>query len=126
MAQIITLMKTRDKTREHAMELALQHKNAQQIADLLEEQGLGGILDRFEIESIFVESESVRRMLPERPSKILPRIIGLIAVIIGIAGIWIGVGNSFSSNYSLAGYGIAAVILGIILIFKPYSAKSEI
>jgi uncharacterized protein YjeT (DUF2065 family) len=119
-------MKTRDKTREHAMELALQHKNSQQIADLLEEQGLGGILDRFEIESIVVESESVRRMLPERPSKILPRIIGLIAVIIGIAGIWIGVGNSFSSNYSLAGYGIVAVILGIILIFKPYSAKSEI
>jgi hypothetical protein len=119
-------MKSLNKTREHAMDFALQHKDARQIADLLEEQGLGGMLDQFELESIVIESESVRRMLPERLGRALPRIIGLIAVALGIAGLWIGVGNSFSSDYSLSGYGIAAVILGIILIFKPFSAKSEL
>ena len=108
------------------MELALMHGNANLIARSLENEGLGHLLERFELDSLVAETESIRRMLPERPRKTLPRVIGLVAIIMGVAGMWIGTGGASVRRYSPGGYGIVAVILGVILILNPSSAKTDI
>jgi hypothetical protein len=118
-------MKTRDEARERAMELAIEHGCANLIIESLKAEGFDGLLDRYEVEAILVEADSIRQMLPDRPSKILPRMIGLVAVIMGVAGMCITMGQS-SGRHTPSGYGIAAVILGLILIIKPTSAKTDI
>ena len=119
-------MKTRDEARERAIELAIKHGSIIPVASTLDSEGLGGLLERFELESIIVEADSIRRLLPERPRKTLPRIIGLVAVTIGSAGMWIGTGAASVGRHSPGGYGILAVILGVILIVKPSSANTDI
>jgi uncharacterized protein YjeT (DUF2065 family) len=116
----------RNEARELAMEFALKHENATRIACLLKDRGLVGLLDLFELESIVIEAESIQQILPERPRITLTRMIGLIAVAIGVAGIWLVKGDLSLSRDSPIGYGIAAVILGIILILKPSSAKTNV
>lgn len=108
------------------MELALMHGNAKLIVRSLENEGLGHLLEGFELDSIVAEAESIRRMLPERPRKTLPRVIGMVAIIMGLAGMWIGMGGPSVRRYSPGSYGIAAVILGVILILKPSWAKTDI
>ncbi len=108
------------------MEFVLKHKNANRIACLLKDRGLDGLLDSFELESIVIEAKSIQQILPERPKSKLTRMIGLIAVALGVAGIWLVKGERSLSRDSPIGYGIAAVILGIILILKPSSAKTDV
>jgi hypothetical protein len=120
------IMKTRDEAKERAKELALKTGNTAAIRKKLEEEGLGGLLDRYEIDAIVTEADYIRRMLPERPKKVLPRIVGVIAVALGVAAMWIGSNGPHVRRYSPNGYGLAAVILGIILIVKPGAAKSDV
>lgn len=108
------------------MELALEHGNTNRIARTLKNEGFGHLLERFELDSIVAEAESIRRLLPERPRKALPRFVGLVAIIMGVAGIWIGIEGASVSHRSPGGYGIVAVILGLILVLKPSSAKTDI
>ena len=42
-------------------------------------------MEQFELKAIVAESDCLRRMLPERPTKVLPRMMGLMAVIMGVA-----------------------------------------
>jgi uncharacterized protein YjeT (DUF2065 family) len=119
-------MKTRDEARERAKELALKTSNVGTIRKKLEEEGLGQLIDRYELDSIVAEAAYVRRMLPEGPRKVLPRIVGTIAVALGVAAMWIGSNGPSVRRYSPNGYGLAAVILGIILIVKPSAAKTDV
>lgn len=119
-------MKTRDEARERAKELALKTGDVGAIRKKLEEEGLGGLIDRYELDAIVVEAAYIRRMLPERPRKTLPRIVGTIAVTFGVAAMWIGSNGPSVRRYSPGGYGLAAVILGIILIVKPSAAKTDL
>ena len=119
-------MKTRDETRERAKELALKTGNAGAIRKKLENEGLGGLIDRYELDSIIAEAAYLRRMLPERPRKVLPRIVGIIAVILGVAAMWIGRNGPSVRRYSPGGYGLAALILGTILIVRPSAAKTDL
>jgi hypothetical protein len=119
-------MKTKDEVKERAMDLALKYGNTSQIARILESQGFGSLLDQFELEAIVMEAKAIRGMLPDRKRKTLPWITGLIAVIMGVYGMWIGMGGSSVRYYALGEYGIAAVILGFIFILWPSSAKTNI
>ena len=114
------------EARERAKELAIESGNVAAIRKKLEDEGLGGLVDQFELESIVAESDYIRRMLPERPKKTLPRVIGFIAVIMGVAAMYIGAGGLSVRRYSPSGYGLAAVIIGIILIVKPSTAKTDL
>ena len=116
----------RDEARKRAKELALKTSNAEAIRKKLEDEGLGGIIDRYELDAIMAEAAYIRRMLPERPRKVLPRIVGTIAVVLGVAAMWIGRNGPSVRRYSPGGYGLAAVILGTILIVKPSAAKTDL
>src|SRR6478609_7540691 len=116
-------MKTRIEAIERAKEFAFQHGSVSVVARCLEEEGFGGLLDRSDIEAIVTETEFIRGMLPESPNKLMPRIIGVIAVIMGVAAMSLG-GMPSARGYSPAGYGLPALILGIILIVKPSAGKA--
>jgi hypothetical protein len=90
-------MNTRLEAREKAIDLALEGARAGRFAQLLEAQGLGGLLHQSELESIVVQAQSAKQMLPHKTTKTLPRAVGMMAV-----------------------------ILGAILILKPSSAKTEL
>jgi hypothetical protein len=114
------------KAIERAKELAIAGGNVVAVRKKLESEGLGGIVEQFELEAIMAEADYIRRMLPERPKKTLPRVIGFIAVILGVAAIYIGRDGFSVRRYSPTRYGIAAVIVGLILIVKPSAAKTDI
>jgi hypothetical protein len=117
--------KTRTQAREVVIELALEDLSKVKIERSLQELELDGLLDPSELESIVLEVQAARRVIPHRPGTVLPRCIGLIAVIMGGAGIWIGAAGPSLSRFNPAGCGIIATMMGAILIFKPSSGKSE-
>ena len=114
------------EAKERAKELAVEGCNVPTISKRLGDKGLGGLVDQFELEAIVTESEFVRSFLHERPKRILPRVTGLIAVMMGAVAIYIGLGGTSLGRYSPSGSGILAIILGVILIIKPSAAKEDI
>ena len=114
------------EAKERAKELAIESGNVTAIRKKLEDEGFGGLIEQSELEAIVTESDYIRRMLPERPKKTLPRLIGLMAVIMGVAAMYIGASGPSVRRYSPGGYGLAAIILGVILIIKPSAAKTDL
>lgn len=120
-------MSTREVARDRAMELAMKYEEMEQLVSALEAEGLGGLLDESELEQIFVEGVMVRRMLPPKTKKTLPRVIGVITILMGIAAVYIGSDGSLGrGRQSPRGYGYLAIILGVVLIVKPGLGKSDI
>jgi hypothetical protein len=107
-------MPSREEVREVIDEMAMKGLSAAAIGKELKKKSMDGVIDRFEIEQ--------QSLLPRRPSKTLPRIVGAVALLAGIAAIAIGSSGaeiSVGRRYSPARYGIVAVVLGLILIVKP-------
>lgn len=122
---MIEQTKTRAQARDVVIGLALEGLSTAKIEKSLQEQDLDGLLSPSELESIALEVEAARRVTPHRPGTILPRCIGLIAVVLGSAGIWIGTAGSSLSRFNPAACGIIVTVLGAILIFKPSAGNSE-
>ena len=108
------------------MELSFRCGSVRKVSRLLEDEGLGGLLAQSELESIMIEAKAIQSLIPERPRNTLPRMVGTIAMMMGVAGIWIEMGAIHFTRSSPGGYGVAAVILGVILVLKPSSAKTEL
>lgn len=117
-------MPNRIEAIDAAKDLALEGLSAAMIRTKLEERGFGGLLEQEEIESIITEIVAVRNLVPQRPSRIWPRVVGVIAILMGLGGI--ALGGSQSARYSPNGYGLWAVILGIVLVIKPGWSNEDI
>lgn len=113
------------EARERAKDLAIEGCSVAAIRKKLEDEGLGELVDQFELEAIVTKSDYVRSMLPERPKKTLPRVIGFIAVITGVAAMYIGAGGSSGGRSSPRGLGLLSIIIGIVLIVKPSIGKED-
>ena len=72
------------------------------------------------------EAAYIRRLLPERPGTTLPRIVGSIAVVLGVGALWVAASGPTMRRHSPGGYGLMAVILGVILIVKPSAGKMDL
>ena len=114
------------EARERAKEIAIEGSDVPAIGKRLDVEGLGGLVGQFELEAIATESEFIRSLLPARPKKTIPRVIGFMAVIMGAVAIYIGSGGSSLKRGSLSGCGIVTVVLGVILIVKPSAAKEDL
>ncbi len=112
--------------RERAKEIAIEGSDVSAIGKRLGDEGLGGLVGHFELEAIATESEFIRGLLPARPKKTIPRVIGFMAVIVGAVAIYIGSGGLSLRRCSLSGCGIVTVILGVILIVKPSAAQEDL
>ncbi len=109
------------------MELAMKYDEMDQLVSALEAEELGQLLEESELEQIFMEAVMVRRMLPKKTKKTLPRVIGVIAILMGIAAVYIGSDGSLGrGRQSPRGYGYLAIILGVVLIVKPGLGRSDV
>lgn len=113
--------------RSHAIEtvkdLAIQGRSFQRIERELGKLGLSGILRDDEIESILSQAEVARELIPPHPSRRWPRVVGALAILLGMIALPLGGGIG---RYSPAGYGCLAIILGLVLILKPGWSDTEL
>lgn len=113
--------------REAATECALKGMDAEQIIQSLDQQGLGGRLSQVEVECLVIEARTAMNVMPRRPGRLLPRVIGCCAIILGAAALWLGSGGPrMPHRYSPSGYGLYALVLGIILVIKPASSRDDL
>lgn len=101
---------------EKARELAFKGWHPLKIGKALDKKGLGGLLHLVEIEALAREAGMARSLALRRPSRWLPRTVGMIAILLGIGAVSLGGGMG---RHSPAGYGILAVIFGLVLVIKP-------
>jgi len=87
-------------------ELAYADRTDRQIRVALQRSGLGEVLRDHEFSTLVLRGRAARKAVPRPRSNVLPRIIGVLAVLLG--GFWI---------HSTTGK--VALILGLILIIKP-------
>lgn len=101
-------------------DLAMEGLSAADIQKTLEARGMAGHPGQSEIEAIVTEVRAGMNLVPQRPSRILARMIGVIAIVMGIVGLMIGTLDQFHVyRYSPGGYGLLTVILGAILVIRP-------
>ena len=107
--------------KDAVQDLAMDGLTAEDIQKTLEERGTGCHLAQTEIEGIVTEVRAGLNLVPPRPSWILARVVGVIAILMGMVGLAIGTLDQFHvySRYSPGGYGLLAFILGAILVIKP-------
>ena len=112
--------------RTHAIEtvkdLAIQGRSFRRIERELGKLGLSGILRDDEIESIVSQAEVARGLMPPRPSRKWPRMLGAISILLGMIALPLGGGIG---RYSPAGYGCLAIILGLVLVLRPDWSDTE-
>lgn len=118
-------MATRFEAKELAKTLAAEGHSATKIRTELDEQGFEGLLGHIEIESLVIAAGAAKNLVPSRPSRLWPRVVGLIAVLLGLGGIALG-GLGIGGRYSPAGLGATALILGLILLIKPGWASEQL
>lgn len=115
-----------EKARELVESLALKGATIRTIQKQLEKEDLGKWITPFEIEQIMLRAEAVKGILPHQPGTLLPRVIGGGAVLMGFGAMWLGTGGfHVPGRYSPAGYGVIALVLGIVLILKPTSSRGD-
>lgn len=118
-------MTNREQARNDAKEMAIQGHSMEQIADKLEQDGLGGTLDETELQFIVSEARFAKALMPPKPGKIIPRILGIVAIILGVIGWWIGRDGPHVRGYNPGGFGLLAIILGCILLFSPSRSNEK-
>ncbi len=111
----------REDAKERAKELAVQGHSNTAIRKRLEKEGMGGLLDDYSLQAIVTEGRAIGHLMPAKPNKVLARIVGVIAVVMGIGGLYLG----GTGRWSPGSYGWAALCLGAILIFQPHRASEE-
>ncbi|MFT4176491.1 MAG: hypothetical protein QM627_07525 [Luteolibacter sp.] len=112
-------MEHKDQAQEIAKKLAVEGRSASAIQSELDKNGYGGLLDPLQIEMIVTEARAAANLIPKRPSHVWPRILGIVAVLMGFGGLALDDFAGSSHRYHPYGAGLLAVILGIILILKP-------
>ena len=97
----------------------LAGKSLQVVRREIDDKGWEGILGDVRIERISIRVKAAQELKPPKLGKFLPRLIGTIAILLGVGAIIIDGGTSYSSRYSPGRYGWVALILGVILVVKP-------
>ena len=111
----------REDAKERAKELAVQGHSKTAIRKRLEKEGMAGLLDDYSLEAIVSEGRSIGHFMPAKPNKLLARVVGVIAVIMGIGGLYLG----GTGRWAPGNFGWAALCLGAILIFQPHRSNED-
>jgi hypothetical protein len=111
----------REDARVRAKELAAKGLSKQKIRKQLEQEGMQWLLDDHALESIVTECRAMSRFQEPKVAKILPRVIGVIALLF--------VAWRYIAIFHMKSLGIRdwfLLIAGIIMIIKPSAAKEEV
>ncbi len=118
------LVTTRRDAIDKAKTLAFEGASATEIQTELTLKGFGEELNPDEIDQIILQA-GVARKLIRHPSYKWPRLLGVVAILLGLVGMSLGGFESVSSR-SPTRYGVVAIILGLILIIKPDWGSTEV
>lgn len=111
----------RDDAKERAKELAVQGHSKATIKKKLEKEGMGGLLDDYALQAIVTEGHAIGHFMPAKANKFIARIVGVIAVLMGLGGLYLG----GTGRWAPGNYGWTALCLGAILIFQPHRSNEE-
>ncbi len=111
------------RLRDVARELALEGLSAHEIQRKLRERFAAGIPALSALERIIRETDAAGQAMGPPPEKIFPRILGSVAILMGSGALYMG--NGIGGRYSPAGFGGVAVILGLVLLFRPQWAGRD-
>lgn len=103
----------REAAEELVGEGAFGELPAAQIRQELEHAALGEALGKEEFNALVIRGRAAREIVPRRLGTVLPRVVGVLAVLMG--AVWI-----------VSTAGKIAFILGLILIIKPAWRDDEI
>lgn len=117
---------TQEQLKDWVEEQFLQGVSVRKLHRDLESREWTGILSDYQIEQISVRVGAVLSLKPSKLGKCLPRVVGVLAIVLGIGAIVVGQGGPHSGRYSPTRYGIFALILGVILVVRPGSRNFEI
>jgi hypothetical protein len=99
---------------------ALKGMRSHQIYNELEKVRLNGYLSEEKVEEIITAVAVGKHFATPTAGPCLPKLIGVIAVIMGIGGILLQTtAHNMPARASPGGLAIAAVVLGLALLFKP-------
>ncbi len=111
---------------EFVRDLTIKGFTKKEIIGKLEEARMKDVLDFLEIQNAIEKGKLMRGMLPQHGTHTLPRIVGAVAILLGL-GILILFGASGSySRHSPQGYAVVAICLGLFLVIKPGRTRDQL
>jgi hypothetical protein len=105
-------MANRIDAKDAVKDLAAAGLSTSAIQKKLTEKGFGGLLDKAEVEMIVTQARAVMNLKPRRSSHFWPRLIGVIAIVMGF--------------YLGRTLGAVAIVLGILLVIMPSLAGDKV
>ena len=125
------IRRERKTPQEIVRELAFKGYSREKILRKLKARRMDQRLDPEELQSIMREARVAKAYTSRRPSRVLPRLIGVLAIIMGIGAVMVDFNTPdmptpTARRYSPTGFGFIAIVLGLILIFKPGSSNEDL
>lgn len=106
-------------------DLAEKGHSKKQILKTLETKGMADVLDFLELQDAMERGKLMRGMVPVHPTFTFTRIIGALAIAMGIGALVLSMLTRLPSR-SMDRYGLIALVLGLVLFFKPDSGGDDI
>ena len=110
---------------ELVQDLAEKGHSKKQILKTLETKGMADVLDFLELQDAMERGKLMRGMVPVHPTFTFTRIIGALAIAMGIGALVLSMLTRLPSR-SMDRYGLIALVLGLVLFFKPDSGGDDI
>ncbi len=114
------------EVREFVRDLTVEGLSRREINEALEEKKMDGILDFLEIQDATENGKIKRGMLPNHPSYTLPRIVGIVAICMGLGSILLLITSETTTSRSLPYLSIISLTLGCVLVWNPGSARNDV
>jgi len=114
------------EVRELVKDLTIQGLSRREINEALEEKKMAGILDFLEIQDATEKGKVIRGMLPYHPTYTFPRILGIVAICMGLGSILLLITSETTTSRSLPYLSIISLTLGCVLVWNPRSAGDDV
>ena len=118
-------MLNRASAKSLVVDLAARGLTKRAIEKTLERRGAGELLLPHEVEECIVEGRAARERIPHRPARTWLRVLGVLAILMGIGGILLNGDRGFG-RLSPAGVGALSILVGIVLVIKPTWAWEDL
>lgn len=116
----------KEQARSLVRDLALADKSCDDIQNALVRAGLGTAMDFDEIQVIRYEVAAGRALGGPKEHHLGVRFFGLIAVLIGVGAMSLQFGSDLHiRRFSPSGWGLIAMVFGLILLIWPKAAKFD-
>ncbi len=112
--------------REFVRDLTIKGFSKKEIMKKLEQAGMKDVLDFLEIQNAIERGKVMRGMLPQHHTYTLPRIVGSLAILMGLGAILLVVTSKTITSRGMIRFGLIAVGLGAFLVFKPGESRNDV